>query len=82
MVGIWNNREFDFILNVVYGGIYEDGFYKVEIVNVSDVNVCLCCFFSSKSWVVVVVDVVDNEIVVFKLLIVVLLMEEGEYLVV
>lgn len=79
MAGIRNNREFDPIPNVVHGGIYEDGPYKVEIVNVSDVNACSCCLPSSKSRVAAVADVADNEIVAPKPLIVALPTEEGEY---
>lgn len=64
----------DFILNV-YGGIYEDGLFKIEIVYVDDVSFFLICL--KKSWVVV-----DRENFFLKLLVVVLLKEEGVYLVI
>lgn len=78
MAGIKNNREMDPVPNTAHGGIYEDGPYKVEVVNVSNESLSSCCL-RSKSRVSAAAAVMENEIVPPKPLIVALPTEEGEY---
>ena len=75
MADIRNNHPI-----TVHGGIYEDGPYKVEIVNVSDASGCSSCLPSSKSKSKSrVAAAAENEIPAPKPLIVALPTEEGEY---